>query len=382
MSTAKTITMLIFLFACVIQAGAQSSSVADVPMLFRGLMPAVEVMVNGKGPFLFAIDTGAQGLARIDTSLSERLNLQSTGKVQASDGSRSNPVTLDVVQVDSIAIGGLQFSTVTAVKRDYNTSPNLPKIDGVLGFNLFSEYLLTLDYPAKRVRIERGQLAGANGADILSFEAPRGIPVVEMEIGTLKVKAHIDSGNVMGGFVVPAALVEKLSLTSQPVTVGRARTVTSEVEIKEVRLKDTIKLGRFEFSQPTITFPAISDDANIGSKILREFALTFDQKNKRVKLERTLSKATDQTVMSPSPERNEYSGSYGVRSISFENGAMFLQRQGGPKLKLVLVAKDEFTLEAVPDARIKFVRDGGGKIVELQILNRDGQWETSKKNQP
>ncbi len=34
----------------------------DVPMLFRGPMPAVEVMVNGQGPFLFAIDTGAQGL--------------------------------------------------------------------------------------------------------------------------------------------------------------------------------------------------------------------------------------------------------------------------------------------------------------------------------
>lgn len=383
MSTAKTITYLVILFfACAIPAGAQSSSIADVPMLFRGLMPAVEVMINGKGPFLFAIDTGAQGQARVDTSLAARLNLQSTGTVQASDGSRSNPITLDVVQIDSIAFGGLQFSTVTAVKRDYNTSPNLPKIDGVLGFNLFSEYLLTLDYPAKRVRVERGQLPAVNGADILSFEAPRGIPVVEMQIGNLKLKAHLDSGNTMGGFVVPSAVVEKLNLASRPVAVGRARTVSSDVEIKEVRLSDSIKLGRFEFSQPTIAYPAISEDANIGSKILREFALTFDQKNKRVKLERTPAKTPEQIVKSPSSESSEYAGSYGARSISLEDGAMFLQRQGGPKLKLVQVAKDEFTLEAVPGAQIKFVRDGVGKIAELRVLNREGQWEASKKDQP
>src|ERR1700686_132850 len=383
MSSAKIITFMVLLtFACVVQIDAQRASSADVPMLFRGPMPAVEVMINGKGPFLFAIDTGGQGLARVDTSLAERLNLQSTGKVQARDGSRSTAITLDVVQIDSITIGDLQFSAVTALKRDYNTSPNLPKIDGVLGFNLFSEYLLTLDYPTKRVRIERGQLPAVNGADILSFEAPHGIPVVELGVGELRMKAHIDSGNTIGGFGIPAALVEKLKLASPPITVGRARTVSSDVEIKEARLSDSIKLGRFEFTQPTITFPAISDEANIGSKILREFALTFDQKNKRVRLERTPSKATEPTVKSPSNERNEYIGSYGARTILFENGAMFLPRQGGPRLKLVSVSKDEFTLEEVPGARIEFVRDGNGTIGELKILNREGQWERSKKDQP
>ncbi len=45
-------------------AAAQQPPVADVPMLFRGTMPVVEVTVNGQGKFLFAIDTGAQGMAR------------------------------------------------------------------------------------------------------------------------------------------------------------------------------------------------------------------------------------------------------------------------------------------------------------------------------
>ena len=138
------------------------------------------------------------------------------------------------------------------------------------------------------------------------------------------------------------------------------------MEIKEARLSDSIKLGRFEFTQPTITFPALSDEGNIGSKILREFALTFDQKNRRVKLERPPSQAT-LTAKNLTDEGNQYAGNYGARIISFENGTMSLQRQGGPKLKLVQVAKDEFTLAEVPGAQVKFVRDG--------------QWEASKKDQ-
>jgi len=46
-----------------------------------------------------------------------------------------------------------------------------------------------------------------------------------------------------------------------------------------------------------------------------------------------------------------------------------LQREGGPKLKLTQVTKDEYTLEAVPEARLKFVRDENGRIKELRVLN-------------
>jgi hypothetical protein len=228
-------------------------------------------------------------------------------------------------------------------------------------------------------------LAAANGSDILSFEMPRRIPVVELGIGNLKVKAHIDSGNMVGGFIVPAAIVDKLSLASKPVTVGIAHTVSNEIEIKEVRLSDSIRLGRFEFSQPTISFPALAEDANIGSKILRDFSLTFDQKNQRVRLARTASTPTPpaeparQAAAPAAFEPKEYVGRYETRSIFFEDGALYVQREGGPKIKLVPASKDEFTLDPVPGARIKFVRDESRKIKELRVLNRAGEWETSRR---
>ncbi len=107
------------------------SPVVEVPMLFRGAMPAVEVMVNGQGPFLFAIDTGAQGMARIDSSLAEKLKLSPVGQVQGSDGSGRNVRSMDVFMLDSISLGGVQFKEVRAPSRNYNTSPNMPKVDGI-----------------------------------------------------------------------------------------------------------------------------------------------------------------------------------------------------------------------------------------------------------
>ncbi|HWS53309.1 MAG TPA: aspartyl protease family protein [Pyrinomonadaceae bacterium] len=379
---ALSLPSLHFRHASARQTAAGPTPVVEVPMLFRGPMPAVEVMVNGQGPFLFAIDTGGQGMARVDSTLVERLKLRQVGEVQAGDGSGRNTRSLMLVELDSITLGGVEFKGVRAASRNYNTSPNLPKIDGILGFNLFADYLLTLDFPARRVRLERGELPKPDGAEVLSFENPRGIPVVELSVGGRKVKAHIDSGNTVGAFMLPAALAEGLKFAAPPAVVGKARTISNEIEIKEGRLTESIRLGRFEFAGPTVTFPAVSDDANIGSKALRDFSLTFDQKNKSVKLKRQALPRASGPAPAAAQDFSDYPGKYGERTISAEGGALFLQRQGGPKLKLTSVAGDEFALEAVPEARVKFTRGEGGKVVAINILNRAGEWERAAREQP
>src|SRR6266852_4021950 len=263
---------------------AQNSPVAVAPMQFRGLMPVIEVKLNGQGPFVFTIDTGAGMQADIDTSIATRLKLQPSGKVLNGDPSGENDREVDTTRIDTIAFGGAEFRNVTAVIRPQRITRSYPDVDGILGFALFADYLLTLDYPAMQVRLARGALPAANGADILSFEIENRIPVIDVAIGKLRVRAHIDSGNFVAGFILPEELVEQLQLLSQPVTVGRARSVSNQIEIKQAQLRDTIHIGWFDYPQATIAFPALSD-TNVGFKVLREFALTFDQKNKRMKFE-------------------------------------------------------------------------------------------------
>lgn len=373
----KYIFLIAILFFVKSISFANGETITEVPMKFRGTMPAVEVFVNGKGPFLFAIDTGGQGQARADTTLVEKLNLKKVGEIQAGDGSGKNTRTLDVVQMNSIKVGDLEFKNIEALTRNYNRTPALPKIDGMLGFNLFENHLLTLDYPNKKVLIKKGQLPKANGKNILDFESTNGIASIELKIGKQKVKAHIDSGNMVSGFILPTKTVESLPLIGEPKVVGRARTISNTIEIKQVKLKDSINFGEFEFKQPTVTYPS-PREANIGNQLLREFAITFDQKNKRLKLKRTiLKKSEPKTTIA---KFKEYVGKYGMRTIFEKDGFLYLQREGGPELKLKQEGKDSYSLVRVPQAKIKFGRSEKGKITELKVLNPRGEWETSKKD--
>ena len=274
---------LILAFVMCPEVAAQTKTSIELPMKMRGLMPAVEVMVNGKGPFLFAIDTGGQGQARLDVTLVEKLGLKASGEVRAGDGSGTNVRVFPTFDVDSIDVGGIKFNKITAMSRDYNP-PQIPqKIDGILGFGLFSDHLLTLDYPGRKVKITTGAIEKKTGLNIIPFDNSRGIVTVDLILGDQTVKANLDSGNMTGGFMLPTDVVEKSPLLSAITVVGRAKTVSNEIEIKQVKLKATIRLGTLEFKEPTVIFPSLGN-ANIGGKILNDLVLTFDQKNKLIKL--------------------------------------------------------------------------------------------------
>jgi hypothetical protein len=82
----KTVTASIaLLIAGVVSVPAQNPSVAVAPMHFRGLMPVIEVKLDGQGPFVFAIDTGAGMQADIDPAVAAQLKLEPLGKVRSGD---------------------------------------------------------------------------------------------------------------------------------------------------------------------------------------------------------------------------------------------------------------------------------------------------------
>ena len=258
----------------------------EIPLRIEGGMPVIELMVNGKGPFLFVIDTGAEGGPRLDTSLMEKLGLKPSGQMQDGDPSGRSPRMADTVKLDSLEVGGLRFTGVAATSKNYKNSPRPLPADGIIGLALFKDYLVTLDFPARMVRLNRGELPKADGAEILDYQLEHGVPSVELKVGTTKIMAHLDSGNMIGAFVFPTSFIEKLTQASESKVVGRARSASGDMEIKQVQIKEMVRLGRHEFPDTTITFPALGDAGNIGYKILSQFAVTFDQQHQRLRLAR------------------------------------------------------------------------------------------------
>jgi hypothetical protein len=261
-------------------AGAQET-VGSAPIELRRNMPVAEVMIDGLGPFHFAIDTGSGGEAAVSGELIEKLALPVIGKEDVGDPSGTNQQKVDVVRIESLKFVGVQFKDVRATRLvEMGPGPGR-NVDGILGFLLFRDYLLSIDFPGERVSLLKGSLPAADGEQILPFRMPNNVPVIEMTIGGKTADAHVDTGGM--GLSLPDKIAGGLAFVSEPVVIGHGRTISHEFDLKGAQLISEIRLGEYTFPKPFVEINPLFPVVNFGAIPLRNFVVTFDQKNKLVR---------------------------------------------------------------------------------------------------
>lgn len=378
----KSRGFLFVLFSTMIGCANVKGSGTQLPIQIINGLPYVEAKVNGQGPYLFGFDSGFGGELELDSSLSVKLGLHPTGQMEMGDPSGRNSRILSTTTINELELGDLKFNVANAILRNRRAMPGMEKVAGILGISLFKDYLLTIDFPGKKFIIEDGNLEKPNGKDIFDYViSGGGVPGIPIKVGNTALTAFLDTRAMSSYFILPASLVEKLELLTEPRPVGKARTVSNEITINEVQIKDTIFIGNNAYPVPVIVYPSLNNSGTIGSNALQEYSISFDQKNKLLRLVRTRSenKKNDKEV-SVSQELQEYTGQYGERKISLDaDGSLFIQRPGGMELKMIAKKKDEFSLERIPAAMIVFERDDAGKIMAIKLLNQEGNWERVPK---
>ncbi|MBU1318727.1 MAG: S41 family peptidase [candidate division Zixibacteria bacterium] len=75
-----------------------------------------------------------------------------------------------------------------------------------------------------------------------------------------------------------------------------------------------------------------------------------------------------------------YVGTYGPRTLIFENGDLYYQRQDRPKYKMIPMANDLFMFKEIDYFRIKVIRDDSGNPTELNGLYDNGHVDISPKS--
>jgi predicted aspartyl protease len=248
--------------------------------------PEIEVMIDGKGPFKFLVDSGA-GSTVINSDLAEELGLKVVGATAIGDPINPEAIQAKIVAVPSLEIGGAKFEDFQAASWNHQDilkgkGDDLPR--GVIGFPTFADVLLTFDYVDGKLRIANGELPKADGKTVLAYEAPMGIPELTLKIGGVDVATHLDTGS--GGFLsVPKKYQDQLKFAGPLEEVGRARTVNTEMILKGAELAGNAAIGQFVYEKP---FVLVSDElpmGNLGSRALAPFAITFDQHAKSVQFQ-------------------------------------------------------------------------------------------------
>src|SRR5579862_1507096 len=256
----------------------QSTSCATSVKLHHGV-PFVRVMVNGKGPFNFIVDTGTNRTVIVSPSLAKVLGLPIVGETSLLDLSGKVRERVNEVAVDTVSVGGREFHPGRAlVHRNLATEGSY---DGVLGFALFQNALLTLDYPQHCMTIAEGSLGDDGNA--LPLVLSRVGPMTALLVGNQAVMAVIDTGG--GGLNLPESVARQVEFERSSEVMVREDTQVSTAYFRGGEIKGQLRLGAYVFKNPFVSIDGLIPFATIGSAPLQDFAVTFDQRHGLIRFE-------------------------------------------------------------------------------------------------
>lgn len=257
----------------------------EIPITLASTQILIDnIEVNGEGPFRFMLDTGGMGGGRVDSSLADKLGLEKKGEVMGSDGTGRPGTPMAMYELDSLKVGGIEVNGLRVISRDYNLHGAAVRghIDGIIGFGLFQELLLTIDYSKRKLIVEKGELPEPDGQIILSARS-QGVAGTEIELLGETYAAHLDTG-AMSWISISEEIASNLKFQSELVQIGEARTVSGAFPIKKARLDGNARLGEHEIENPVIVVGAPLRGVNFGGFVLRDFVITYDQKNERIRV--------------------------------------------------------------------------------------------------
>lgn len=242
--------------------------------------PYVNVMVNGRGPFRFIIDTGTGGDALVTSELATQLGMPMAGEARLNDPTGLGAKTAPLRRIDSLELAGLEFHNIKAVEHELPVGDGT--CQGMLGFPFFKEYLLTLDYPNARLVLSQGALEGDGERSVHAFRMPDGVPIVRLIVGNLELEAQLDSGGA--GLSIPERLTRELRFSSPPAIFAKGQSLSTRFQVKAGKLATDVRLGEITLDKPWVEINPAFPLANFGSCPMQHFAFTFDQVNLLVRL--------------------------------------------------------------------------------------------------
>ncbi len=256
-------------------------AVVTMPLDLAHGWPVVEVHAGGLGPYRMILDTGSS-VTVLHKRVQAELGIESTGTTRIGDPSNPTAREFDVIHVPELNIGDAFFEELTAVSWSDDMGLSSVGIDGIIGLPLFRDCLVTLDYPAQEVRIERGALPEADGERVIGFKGTDSITLT-LEVAGAQVDAHFDSGNSRH-ITLPARLEEQLELVPGSEHTGNATRASGTFQVHGGKLNGAIRVGGRVLENPNILFDTTLPVANVGRTFLDQGAVTIDLKHGRMRV--------------------------------------------------------------------------------------------------
>jgi hypothetical protein len=219
---------------------------------------SVAVLVNGRGPYRFIVDSGADSSA-VGLRIANDLELP-LGNPALLNGMTSRNI-VDRVKIAQLTIGSSTISNLEIpALREADVGG-----DGLVGIDALAQQRLMMDFESRQVRIEdaRIPMRGLPGEIVVVARRNRGqLILTAVTAGNLKLDAVVDTGSEVT--IGNTALRDKLLRRGTKFTMNTAIGVTGESVKLEMATIPVLRLGPVTLEDVPIAFADVPPFAVFG----------------------------------------------------------------------------------------------------------------------
>jgi hypothetical protein len=258
----------------------------------------IDVKLNGKGPFRFIFDSGANAVVAPEVVRQLGLkveNLQTGGGGVGEQLVERGEANISQVEVGDIQLPAEVFGVISFTDTKYVFGAN--RIDGIIGFPLFKRLVVHVDYVRRQLTFTQSANFAyeGRGGVVVPLDFDRHLPLAKGELDGVPGIFVIDTGArsaliLYGPFVEQNNLRAKYKASFEGITGwGIGGPVRSQI----VRVK-TLKLGAAEvrnlIARLSLQKSGALTNANraalVGPDVLKQFTTIFDYSRRQLILEK------------------------------------------------------------------------------------------------
>ncbi len=261
---------------------------ATVPLQIINNHIYLNVMLDGRGPYTFILDSGGDYI--VTPEVAATLQAKSSGGLRLS-GVGNATEGAAFTRIDSIAIGNAvvhnQYMLVLPIATGFGVAEGL-RIDGMVGYQFIARFLTTIDYAGFKLTLAMPGSPPNPEAAKIPFFFDGTIPRIPITIGSVATTAEVDTGSrgaltLSSPFVQAYPAIAALAKTP-PAVEGFGVGGASYARLGRV---PSFQIGPYVISNSVAAFGIQAQGAmadpfnpvNVGGTILRRFDVTFDYRN-------------------------------------------------------------------------------------------------------
>lgn len=254
----------------------------EIPFADVNGIVMLPTLVDGQGPFEFALDTGATTIV-VGEATVERVGLRTeerSATLLTELGERLR--TVEQTRIRELRVGAVRTKNLGALVADlFPLSRTIGRsLDGIVGVTVLRHHTWTIDLTRNVVTVSDEQLPEPDGVNVLALDMSSELPELEIEIAGRRMKALFDTGQR-----APLSLSEEdarpLRGLMEIVGTSVGQVLDGRVDRELARLSTDVRIGSLVLEKPSVI---LASGTRVGLGAFAGRVFTFDLAKGRLRI--------------------------------------------------------------------------------------------------